>query len=135
MCLVQSGLSFSQPSNTVCANLTGMADPVQIEIVGFEHADCSPFPCNEERTCGLSECYPTGRLTAAFDALKKVLDRQYSSRIALKLTLLDKGTPDYIKKIIELHHPALPIVLVNGRATPIGRIALERIQKEIEKVL
>jgi hypothetical protein len=112
-----------------------MESPIRIEIIGFENADCSPFPCNEERTCGLSECYPTGKLTAAFDALKKVLDRQFSDRITLKLTLLDKGTPDYIKKIIEIHHPALPIVLVNGRVTPIGRIALERVQKEIEKEL
>ena len=128
-------LHCSEPSNTVLANLTGMESPIRIEIIGFENADCSPFPCNEERTCGLSECYPTGKLTAAFDALKKVLDRQFSDRITLKLTLLDKGTPDYIKKIIEIHHPALPIVLVNGRVTPIGRIALERVQKEIEKEL
>ena len=112
-----------------------MADPVRIEIAGFESAECSPFPCNEERTCGLSECYPTGKLTSAFGALKKTLIQRYGDRVTLKLTLLDKGTPDYIKKIIEIHHPALPIVLVNGRVTPIGRIALERVQKEIEKEL
>lgn len=112
-----------------------MAVPVKVEIAGFENADCSPFPCTEERTCGLSDCYPAGKLISAFDALKKALTQKYGDRVTLTLTLLDKGTPDYIKKIIELHHPALPIVIVNGRVTPIGRIALERVQKEIEKVL
>jgi hypothetical protein len=112
-----------------------MADPVLVEIVGFANSECSPFPCNEERTCGLSECYPTGKLTAAYEAVKKALGEQFGSRVVWKLTLLDTGTPEYIKKIIEAHHPALPIVLVNGRATPIGRIAQERIKKEIEKVL
>jgi len=128
-------LHGSQPSNTELTNITGMADPVQIEIAGFENAECSPFPCNDERTCGLSECYPTGRLTTAFESLKKVLETRYGNRIRLKLTLLDSGTPAHIMKLIEAHHPALPIVLVNGRVTPIGRIALERIQKEIEKLL
>ena len=126
-------MPISQRSNTVWTKLTGMADPVQIEIAGFENAECSPFPCNEERTCGLTDCYPSGKLTTAFKALKDVLEHEYGTRIAMKLTLLDKGTPDYIKKIIEIHHPPLPIVLVNGRVTPIGRIALERVQKEIEK--
>jgi hypothetical protein len=112
-----------------------MPDPVPIEIVGFEEADCSPFPCNEERTCGLSDCHPTGKLTAAFDALKKVLMGEYGNKISIKLTLLDNGTPLHVKAIIETHHPALPMVIVNGRVTPIGRIALDRIKKEIEKVL
>jgi len=112
-----------------------MADPVKVEIAGFENADCSRFPCNEERTCGLSDCYPTGKLTSAFDALKKTLIQQYGDRVTLKLTLLDNGTPPHIMTIIEKNHPALPIVIVNGRLTPIGRIALERVQKEIEKVL
>lgn len=112
-----------------------MAVPVKVEIAGFENADCSPFPCTDERTCGLSDCYPTGKLTSAFDALKKALIQQYGDRVTLKLTLLDNGTPPHIMTIIEKHHPALPIVIVNGRVTPIGRIALERVQKEIEKVL
>jgi len=112
-----------------------MSDPVNIEIAGFENADCSPFPCTEERTCGLVECYPTGKLAAAFNALKKVLMEEYGNKISLKLTLLDEGTPPHLRSIIETHHPALPMVIVNGRVTPIGRIALERIKKEIEKVL
>jgi hypothetical protein len=112
-----------------------MADPVQIEIAGFENAECSPFPCTEERTCGLTDCYPTGRLTSAFGALKTVLENEYGSRITMKLTLLDNGVPDHIRTIIETQRPALPIVLVNGRVTPIGRIALDRIKTEIKKVL
>jgi hypothetical protein len=112
-----------------------MTDPITIEIVGFKNAECSPFPCNEERTCGLADCYPTNKLTAAFDALEKVLRARYGDRVALSLTLLDGGVPERIRKIVEEHHPALPAVLVNGKVTPIGRIALERIVKEIEKNL
>ena len=112
-----------------------MADPVTIEIIGFKNADCSPFPCNEERTCGLSECYPTNKLTAAYGALSAALKARYGDRVTLSLTLLDTGVPDRIRVIIAEHHPALPAVLVNGRVTPIGRIALERIAGEIEKNL
>lgn len=112
-----------------------MATTVQVEIVGFNDADCSPFPCTEERTCGLSDCYPTGKLTSAFDALKKALGQRYGSRVTVALTLLDNGTPPHIRTIVETHHPALPIVIVNGRVTPLGRIALERINREIEKGL
>jgi hypothetical protein len=112
-----------------------MADPVQIEIAGFENAECSPFPCIDERTCGLTDCYPTGKLTAAFEALKNELENEYGTRIVIKLTLLDNDVPAHIKTIIEKQRPALPIVLVNGRVTPVGRIALDRIKTEIKKVL
>jgi hypothetical protein len=64
-----------------------------------------------------------------------VLMEEYGNKISLQLTLLDKGTPPHLLSIIETHHPALPMVIINGRVTPIGRIALERIKKEIEKVL
>lgn len=110
-----------------------MTDPITIEIIGFKNAECSPFPCNEERTCGLSDCYPTNKLTAAFGALEKALKARYGDRIALTLTLLDSGVPDRIRSIIEQHRPALPVVIVNGKVTPVGRIALDRIIKEIEK--
>ncbi len=112
-----------------------MADPITIEIIGFKNAECSPFPCNEERTCGLSECYPTNKLTAAFHALETALKAKYGDRVTLNLTLLDTGVPERIRAIIEEHRPALPAVLVNGKVTPIGRIALDRIVKEIEKNL
>jgi alkyl hydroperoxide reductase subunit AhpF len=55
--------------------------------------------------------------------------------VALTLTLLDSGVPERIRTIIEQHRPALPAVIINGKVTPIGRIALERIVKEIEKSL
>ncbi len=112
-----------------------MTGIVLVEIVGLKNAECSPFPCDENRTCGLSGCYPTGNLIAAFDELKNVLTREYGDRVHLKLTLIDNGAPDYLQKIIETDFPPLPIILVNGRVTRIGRISLDRIKKEIEKEL
>jgi hypothetical protein len=110
-----------------------MTGTVLIEIVGLKNAECSPFPCDENRTCGLSDCYPTGKLNAAVDELKKVLKNAYGDRVELKLTYIDEGAPDYIQKIIETNFPPLPIILVNGRVTRIGRISLDRIKKEIER--
>jgi hypothetical protein len=55
--------------------------------------------------------------------------------VDLSLTLLDKGIPERIKKIIESEHPPIPLILVNGKITKIGRIAYDRIKKEIESVL
>ena len=110
-----------------------MTGTVLVEVVGLKNAECCPFPCDENRTCGLSACYPTGKLNEAFDELKKVLNNEYGDRVELKLTFIDNGTPDYIQKIIEKEFPPLPIILVNGRVTRIGRISLDRIQKEIEK--
>jgi hypothetical protein len=112
-----------------------MKGTVLIEIVGLKNSECCPFPCDENRTCGLSGCFPTGKLLPAFEELKKVLVTEYGNRVDLKLTLLDDGTPDYIITIIETEYPPLPMVLVNGRLTRIGRISLDRIKKEIEKEL
>ena len=113
---------------------TGMAGPITIEIIGLNDSECCPFPCDDNRTCGLSDCYPTGKLTAAYDALTAVLKAQYGDQVDLKLTLVDDGVPDYIKKIVETDFPPLPIVLVNGKLTRIGRIVLDRIKKEIDAV-
>jgi len=110
-----------------------MTGNVLVEIVGLKNSECSPFPCDENRTCGLSGCSPTGSLTAAYEELKRVLVSEYGNRVDLKLTLIDERTPDYIQKIIETEYPPLPMVLVNGRITRIGRISLDRIRKEIEK--
>jgi hypothetical protein len=110
-----------------------MTGTVLVEIVGLKNAECSPFPCDENRTCGLSGCSPTGNLVAAFDELNNVLTREYGDRVHLKLTLIDNGAPDYLQKIIETDFPPLPIILVNGRVTRIGRISLDRIKKELEK--
>ena len=110
-----------------------MTGPVLVEIVGLKNAECCPFPCDENRTCGLSGCYPSGKLDVSFEELKRVLKNEYSDRAELKLTLIDNGAPDYIRSIIETEYPPLPMILINGRITRIGRISLDRIKKEIEK--
>ena len=66
-----------------------MSDPIIVEIVGLKYSDCSPFPCDADRTCGLSECHPSGKLTKAFDALKAVIKETYGDRVDLRLTLID----------------------------------------------
>jgi len=122
-------------SYTVFTNSNGMAGTVQIEIVGVKNAECSPFPCNEDRTCGLVECYPSGQLAGAVDALKKEIAREYGDRVSIRFTLIDDHVPDHIRALIEKEYPPLPMILVNGRLTKIGRIVLDRIKKEIEKDL
>jgi hypothetical protein len=110
-----------------------MASRVRIEVIGFRDSSCSPFPCDENRSCGLSECYPSEKLLPAFEALKKELKTTYGDAVALTLTLLDNGISAHVQEIIGAHYPPLPIVLVNGKLTPIGRIALDRIRVEIDK--
>ena len=96
-----------------------MTGTVHVEIVGLRTSECSPFPCNEDRTCGLSGCYLSGKLNDAFIELEKVLKAAYGARVELKLTLIDDGTPDHIRTIIEREYPPIPMVLVNGRITRI----------------
>jgi hypothetical protein len=110
-----------------------MTGTVHIEIVGLKTSECSPFPCDENRTCGLSGCYLSGKLNDACTELEKVLKDIYGVRVDLKLTLVDDGVPEHIHAIIEREYPPLPMVLVNGKITRIGRISLDRIKKEIEK--
>ena len=112
-----------------------MAGTVQIEIIGLKNAECCPFPCDENRTCGLSDCFPTGKLTAAFEALARELKKEYGDRVELKITLIDDHVPEYVQSLIETEYPPLPIVLVNNKLTRIGRIALDRIKKEIDREL
>lgn len=112
-----------------------MSNRVEIEIIGFQDSSCGPFPCDETRTCELEACAPTEMLLPAFDALKERMQELYGNRVALKLTLLDDGIPDYIETIIEEHHPPLPIVLVNGNVTPLGRISVPLLRREVEKYL
>jgi len=110
-----------------------MTGPVHVEVVGLKTSECSPFPCDENRTCGLSGCYFSGKLNDACKELEKVLKETYGARVDLKLTLIDDGVPDHIRTVIERESPPIPMVLVNGKITRIGRIALDRIKKEIEK--
>ena len=112
-----------------------MADPVTIEIVGYAESECGPFPCDSDRTCGLSACYPTGEFLKAAESLRTYLSGIYGDRITVTVTLLDSGTPARIREIIEARHPPIPLVIVNGRVTPIGRISATRILREIEPLL
>jgi hypothetical protein len=111
-----------------------MPDTLSIEIIGFSKSECGPFPCEPDRTCGLEECFPTGKFLAAVEALRHALAARYGERVTLTLTLLDDGVPERVKAIIERSHPPLPIVLLNGRVTPTGRISLTRIVREIDAV-
>src|SRR5512145_2291357 len=112
-----------------------MTAPVLVEIVGLKTSECSPFPCDENRTCGLIGCYLSGKLNDACRELEKILKTAYGERVAVKLTLVDEGVPDHIRAIIEKDYPPIPMVLVNGKITRIGRISLDRIKNEIEKEL
>jgi hypothetical protein len=112
-----------------------MTGTVHVEIVGLKTSECSPFPCDEDRTCGLTGCYLSGKLNDAVRELEKVLKAAYGDGVDLKLIFVEDGVPDHIRTIIEQDHPPVPMVLVNGRITRIGRISLDRIKKEIEKEL
>jgi len=121
--------------NTVRTNLSCMSDTILVEIVGLKSSECSPFPCDGDRTCGLSACFPSGKLVKAFEALKERVTETYGNRVEMKLTLIDDGVPDHIRTILEREYPPIPMVLVNGRLTRIGRIVSDRILNEIESCL
>ena len=112
-----------------------MADSLSLEIIGFSGAECGPFPCDPDRSCGLTECFPSGSFLKAVEALKHALAAKYGERITVTLTLLDDGVPERVKIIFEQFHPPLPILLLDGRVTPIGRISFDRIAREIDAVL
>jgi hypothetical protein len=112
-----------------------MGDSLSLEIIGFSDAECGPFPCDPDRTCGLYACFPSGSFLKAVEALRRALAEKYGDRVTVTLILLDDGIPDRVKEIIERSHPPLPIILVKGRVTPVGRISLPRIVREIEKEL
>lgn len=108
---------------------------IEIEIAGFSDSSCGPFPCDGDRSCELEKCAPSENLVAAFDALSERLQYIYGDKVSMRLTLFDEGIPDHILQIIEEKHPPVPIVIINGNSTPIGRISLPQIQEEIEKLL
>lgn len=110
-----------------------MTNTITIEVIGLRDSSCSPFRCDDERSCGLSECYPTGKLLMAFEVLQNTLQEEYGDRISCKLTLIDDNVPPYVEKIISEQYPPIPIILVNGKVTPIGRISLPLIKNEIDK--
>lgn len=110
-----------------------MVFTITVEVIGLRASRCSPFPCDDERSCGLSECYPMGSLNRAFEVLEKELKKEYGDEVSLKLTVIDDEVPSYVEKIISEHYPPIPIILVNGKVTPIGRVSLPLIKKELEK--
>lgn len=123
------------PSCISMPNRYCMAGPVVIEIVGLKDSSCSPFPCDNTRSCGLYECHPTGKLVPAFEALKKEILRQYGDAVRVTLTLIDEEIPPHIRDIIAESYPPLPFVIIDDNLVPMGRISLPPLQKEIEKRL
>jgi len=111
-----------------------MNNEIIIEVIGYSDMECSPFPCNEDRTCGLFSCAPTNQLVPAVKALRETLFNEFGERLKLEMTLIDDEVPDYIKKIYEKHHPAFPIILINKTFVPIGRISYPQIRNEIQKM-
>lgn len=109
--------------------------PIRIEIIGLKDISCSPFPCDNTRSCGLYDCYPSGKLVVAFEALADEIRKEYAEKVEMTLTLIDDGLPPHIQKVIEEHYPPLPIVLVNGEYIPLGKISLPLIEKEIERII
>ena len=71
----------------------------------------------------------------AISALRDELLAGYGDKVEVKMTLIDEGMPDHVRKIIEERHPPIPIILVNGRLTSIGRVSLDLIKEEIEYAL
>ena len=112
-----------------------MTDHVLMEIVGFSDGPCGPFPCDETRTCGLERCAPSESLEKAFFALKKEIEKEYGEQVEMTLTWLDENVPDNIMQIVEEHQPPLPIILINGRLVPIGRISLPLIREALNAEL
>ena len=108
---------------------------VTVEIVGLEESECGPFPCDETRSCGLATCSPSNNLIDAISALRAELLDLYGDTVELKLTLHDDEKPDYVREIVEERHPPIPIILVNGRLTSIGRVSLDLIKEEIDYAL
>jgi len=110
-----------------------MAEMTEIEIIGFSDGACGPFPCDETRTCGLRACAPSENLVKAFEALKEELEMRFTD-VTMKLTLLDDEVPAYVVKIVEEHQPPLPIVLIGGTVTPVGRISVPLITEQLERL-
>jgi hypothetical protein len=103
--------------------------PRVVTIYGYEDAECGPFPCDDNRTCELEACHPGGKFQDACAALKDAVTREYGGRVRLEVVLLDDGIPEDIRSLIEEHHPPVPIVLVNGRLVPMGRVSLAHLRK------
>lgn len=109
-----------------------MVNKVILEIVAYHGSECSPFPCDEEKTCGLSKCSPTNKLEPAVEALKEKIFETFEDKVEVTITFLDESVPDYIKRIYEENHPPVPMILINQKLVPIGRISWTQIQPVLE---
>lgn len=112
-----------------------MTASTTLEIVGYSDSECSPFPCDENRTCGLSSCAPSASLVKAFEALKNEVQKEFGECVTLKLTLMDDEVPDHIREIYERDHPAIPMILIQGKVIPVGRISWPPIRDAIASEL
>ena len=109
---------------------------IAIEVVGYKDSECSPFPCDENRTCELSSCNPSNKLIPATEALRTRLQEEFpTDNISIHLILLDEGVPDFVREIYEAEHPAIPMILINRKLFPIGRISWPQIRDAIRQTL
>lgn len=109
--------------------------PISVEVIGYTYRPCGPFPCDADRSCGLTECFGRETLAFAFPALEKALKEKYGDRVSVSLTPLDEGVPERVVEMVRLEHPPLPIILVNGKVVPVGAISVPRIAEYIEAAL
>ena len=121
----------------ICSSIQvqGMKRSVLVEIIGFSDGSCGPFPCDEDRTCGLDSCHPEGMFPEACNALREALATTYGDRVKLKITLLDEGIPERVRDLIQRHQPPLPMVLVDGTLIPLGRISFTHLKNRLEQAL
>lgn len=108
---------------------------VTIEVVGYTYRPCGPFPCDEDRSCGLLDCYKEEKLKFAFPALKDALLKKYGDDISVALIELDKEIPEKIYELVKKEHPPLPIILINGELAPIGAVSVPKISECIDSLL
>ncbi|HJK01353.1 MAG TPA: hypothetical protein O0W91_00855 [Methanocorpusculum sp.] len=108
---------------------------ITVEVIGFTYRPCGPFPCDAERSCGLTACYPKEMLSFAFPALKIALSEKYGENVSVELVALDNEIPDSIKEVIRVNHPPLPFILINGILVPVGAISVPRISEYIDALL
>jgi len=78
---------------------------------------------------------PVRKTHQSLRCLSEVLKETYGDKVDVRLTLIDDNVPDHIRAILEKDYPPIPMILVNGKLTRIGRIALDRIKSEIEQCL
>ncbi|MDO5843710.1 MAG: hypothetical protein Q4Q53_01010 [Methanocorpusculum sp.] len=108
---------------------------VTVEVIGYTYRPCGPFPCDKDRSCGLTECFEKLTLQYAFPALEKALAEKYGDKVDVKLTPLDKEIPKYVVDLVREGHPPLPIILVNGKLVPVGTVSVPKISEFIDAVL